>query len=202
MFRLSSLKSGVNNRETRERAMHSWYFLTVVERGMIEEPRPLEQRRSEERAAEAFMLCHELGHIDLDHTSEVREWQRDDTSDPFELQRRIQRRRQMEHDADAYATGGMARIVRWMRNKQPRVSSVEIMADPDAHRDYILPIIDFFTIMEMGQKGAVDFDTPDCPYPSNYARLRHLLGNSDPANPDFIQAWQQMQFFAAYDTSF
>lgn len=154
--------------------------------------------RSDWKSAAAFMLCHELGHINLGHLDEVREWHRNSSVSEMERHARLVRRREMEHEADSYAVGHMAALVANALGRRYDTLG-DIGSDINANRDYIFPVVDLFTIIEMGQAGSINFDASECSYPSNFERLRYLLSAKGAMAPTEVDLYlKPMRFLSEW----
>lgn len=157
-------------------------------------------KRSRWQTALLFILCHEFAHINLGHLDEVRKWHRD----PPPESSRIQRRRQMEHEADSAAYGAVLLIM-------PRVlghsfaSQEELkahVAREDLKGDYRVPILDLFTMFEMGHKGVVDFG-PKSEYPTYERRYHCLISPKGELSPQQLSAaWSSAKFLTGFKAAF
>jgi hypothetical protein len=129
-----------------------------------------------------------MGHLNLGHLEEIRGWHASSPRGDAELALRISRRRQMEHDADSYGFVHMVILMSHILDKEYRNKPLpELLCsadnDPNAARDYFLPVADLFTIFAVGQK-AVALRADDLNlYPSHGERLLYLF-DKEGTNPD------------------
>jgi hypothetical protein len=157
-------------------------------------------KRSRWHTALFFILCHEFAHINLGHLDEVRFWHKNPPSEST----RLQRRRQMEHEADSASYGAVLLLL-------PRIlgykfaSRAELkahVAREDLKRDYRVPILDLFTMFEMGHKGFVDFG-PQSEYPTYERRYRCLISPKGELSPQHLaEAWSPAAFLTEFKAPF
>jgi hypothetical protein len=119
-----------------------------------------------------FVLAHEIGHINLGHLDEVKEFRKNPVKSKEERERRQARLRTMELDADSYGFGCLAIL---MERNFGRAKTLDVEFQ---WRNIICPVVDFFTMIELATRG--QRVVPVGPHPSGRDRLQHLLskGNS------------------------
>jgi hypothetical protein len=152
------------------------------------------KERSNWLAAEVFVLCHEFGHINLGHLDELRDWQQSPAKSRAEIAARRARRKQMENEADSFAMGNMVVMMSHILKKNYD-NPLAADEDPDRERDYLMPVVDLFSIYEIAQRETIDFASPNCEYPSNQERLHYLLARGGFNSQDAIaNVMQRMTF--------
>jgi hypothetical protein len=133
------------------------------------------EKRTNIYSAEKFILFHELGHIFHGHLEESEHWQNFPAASDAELRKRLDRRRQMEFEADKFGFDFLM-IQTALENNWPLK---DFHRHKNAYFNYFNPVADIFTMFQMAQNDLVNFDDAYCPYPSNKQRMVNLLGGED-----------------------
>lgn len=142
--------------------------------------------------AEAFLLCHEFGHLALGHLEEARRSYSKE-SNSASVRDWHERRLDMEYEADAFALFYASRIQALVRNRP-----LSEVADPTSAGDFetalVRPIVELFLILRLTQR-LVTAGQESAPsgYPDSRVRLDKLIpGLVDQINFAFWDGFMTM----------